>query len=473
MNNKYLVLDSGVTKKITNLELVPGKAEKCDLNPLFKEEFFATPSRPWEVRYDNGYPNVFYDDNEGIYRCYYTTFIIDSQSAETPLHERPGKQYRPRPGRITSLCYAYSKDGLHWIKPNLGKVDFNGNKENNIMMYRAHGASVIYDRHESDPGKKYKMVTRVDGENRHMGVAFSANGIDWSEMIPWPEHNPVADSHNFAFWDEQQQKYVLITRQWHNGLRIVARCESDDFIHWSEPVEIFQGQGFHQQVYSMPVFKYGQVYLGLGAIFRDGDRTLDDWDKVDCELLYSNDTVHWDVASPGKSLIPRGEGDYPSGKYDSGCIYTSAPIFKGEQVWIYYMGGNGQHTNFRETSLNLAVFSKDRFAGYTVRNTKEEGVFQTSRFKVFANKIEVTADIGEGGIVEAAVCDQEGHPLAGFHYRDCTPLTSTATEAAIEWPAGDMAAISDQYVTISFRLKNATLYSFGGNLEHKRRIQGA
>jgi hypothetical protein len=29
------------------------------------------------------------------------------------------------------MCYAVSEDGLHWEKPNLGLVEYNGSKENN------------------------------------------------------------------------------------------------------------------------------------------------------------------------------------------------------------------------------------------------------------------------------------------------------------------------------------------------------
>src|SRR5262249_53109552 len=31
------------------------------------------------------------------------------------------------------ICYATSKDGATWVKPNLGLVEFNGSKENNIV----------------------------------------------------------------------------------------------------------------------------------------------------------------------------------------------------------------------------------------------------------------------------------------------------------------------------------------------------
>ena len=40
----------------------------------------------------------------------------------------------------TRLCYAESRDGIHWVKPNLGICEFNGSRDNNIILDAAmHG----------------------------------------------------------------------------------------------------------------------------------------------------------------------------------------------------------------------------------------------------------------------------------------------------------------------------------------------
>lgn len=52
---KYLVLDARVIAEIQGAELTLGRVEKDSRNPLFGEE------HPWEVRFDNLYPNVIYD----------------------------------------------------------------------------------------------------------------------------------------------------------------------------------------------------------------------------------------------------------------------------------------------------------------------------------------------------------------------------------------------------------------------------
>ena len=54
-----------------------------------------------------------------------------------------------------SLCYATSSDGVHWEKPDLGLVEFNGSKHNNIVDFPIEGfwaaQGIVYEPDEPDP----------------------------------------------------------------------------------------------------------------------------------------------------------------------------------------------------------------------------------------------------------------------------------------------------------------------------------
>lgn len=143
---------------MTNCQVRMGTFVKDEQNnPLFREGIFEQPMLPWEPRFDNGYPNVFWDPEYKKFRCYYTLFIRDPASLNTPPKERPNKEYAP-PYRQTGCCYAESKDGVHWVKPNLGLVEFDGSTENNILYKNVHGTSVLYDPGDRDPKRRYKLL---------------------------------------------------------------------------------------------------------------------------------------------------------------------------------------------------------------------------------------------------------------------------------------------------------------------------
>lgn len=394
---------------IENAKLkVQAPVKDVENNPLF------TQNMPWEIRIDNGYPNVIYDSRENIFHCYYTLFTDDKDTEGTTQQERVSRNYRPRMDRITSLAYARSKDGIHWEKPSLGFVEWRGSKENNLLFRYAHGTGVMLDERETDENRRYKMVTKVDipDHGAHMAVGFSADGVHWGELIPWPKYNPQADSHNFPFWNEKENCYMLISRIWKDGIRITTISRSEDFIHWSEPQETLRGRGFEDQIYSMPVFKSEGIYLGLASLIHEGDRNSEDFDCVDCELTWSADGKKFDFACFDQPVISRGMGCYPDGEFDSSCIYASAPVMVKDDVWVYYMGGNGQHTNFRESSLGRARWESDKFACWmtaerisenadrkeTIAENKQDkrsSILTTTTLTLGGEYIELLADISD------------------------------------------------------------------------------
>ena len=134
---RYLVLDSRIIADVEGARLTPGEVRKRPENPLFTEE------KAWEPRYDNVYPDVIYDEDEKIYKCWYNPFVVDARVTSTPPERRHPdfiKYNDVKPtDREIGLCYAVSKDGIHWEKPNLGLAEYEGGKENNIVTRRRGG----------------------------------------------------------------------------------------------------------------------------------------------------------------------------------------------------------------------------------------------------------------------------------------------------------------------------------------------
>lgn len=479
--DKYLLLNRGVLQPqgMDNLKLVVAQIEKdTENNPLFYEDFFSDPPRKWEPRYDNAYPNVIYDEKYKKYRCYYTLCSKDKDSASASREERTRRDYRPSPTRIASLGYAESDDGVHWEKPNLGFVDFEGSFENNLLFRYAHGTGVFLDKEETDPAKRYKMVTKVEypGHRTYMAVNFSEDGVHWGEMIQWPRWNPPADSHNFPFRDKVDGLFKVITRTWKNGARISAICSSRDFINWSEPREILRGDGFESQVYSMPVFWYDGLYLGLASMFHEGDRSAENFDTVDCELTYASTSDKFDRAAPYQYIIPRGAGKYPTGAFDCGCIYAAAPIDMGDKLCFYYMGGNGRHTNFRETSFARGFLPKDKFAWYQQREANRPATLPTSRFNIYGNYLSVLADVEDGGEWSVALAPSwKDEPYEGFGFEDCELTPEADGYTRVQFRGRELMDLEIATVCLIFRFHKTKLYALRGEIvqQAERYYEGA
>ena len=79
------------------------------------------------------------------------------------------------------MCYAESDDGVHWVKPELGLVDFKGGTKNNICLIEGEPFALtrvndfLSVRHEpEDPS--HLLGVHVD-----LGLIVSNDGIHFRE----------------------------------------------------------------------------------------------------------------------------------------------------------------------------------------------------------------------------------------------------------------------------------------------------
>ncbi len=457
MEQRHLVLDSRVIERADDARLRVAEAAKSAANPLFGED------RPWEMRFDNLYPNVLWDAEEGLYKCWYSPFCVDYRSGGMTLEQRQGTRYSGPPEREMALCYATSRDGIAWQKPELGLVDYRGSRANNIVLRGPHGAGVVKDAREADPARRYKMFTSLS--EQELAVAFSADGIRWGRFHPCPAVNPyqVDGTHYHALWVKERGEYVGFTRLRDprstgaaavDGIRgawpprQVGRTASADFLHWSAATAVLEGTDESLQIYSMPVFRHGSLYLGLPAIHDQHS------DRVWTELAWSPDTVTWHRVCPGSPLIANAG---LTGSHDWGCAYAAAhPVILGDEIRLYYGASNYQHTNWRDGFLCLATLRPDGFAYYEQARGDRPAIVVTAPLAWSGAALRVTADLSPIGSLDISVFEPAAsRPLAHGQ------VTRTATDCAVTWSDPPAGALAGRPVRLRFTLNGARLYSFG------------
>ncbi|MDH3649489.1 MAG: hypothetical protein OEQ53_07385 [Saprospiraceae bacterium] len=427
---KYLLLDNRIIQKTENARLIVGAVKKHQNNPLFTED------KLWEMRFDNLYGNVLYDESEQIFKLWYSPFIIDSSSQGYSLAQRQ-RTYNPPDNREMGICYATSRDGIHWDKPNLGLVEYMGNKQNNIIWRGPHGAGIFQDVFESDPERRFKTIFQG------LLTSVSSDGIHWAEPTKCTGVSVAGDTHNNAFWAPTLEKYVGITRTWGDLGRQVARIESDDFVNWTREELVLEGRSKRDQPYAMPVFFYSGVYLGLLVVY---DRKED---RAWTELTWSPDTQNWHRISPGTPLIPNSEQELD---YDYGCVYACAtPIFLRDEIRLYYGASDWLHFSWRNGSLALATLRPDGFAGYEPKRYEKPAFITTNLFPYNNESIQITGDVKKGGSIKVIILNEDGEQLS-----QARPIIHTVTGAKISLPD----SIGVRVIRLRFELNNAKLYSF-------------
>jgi len=451
--DRYLLLDSRIIKSTDNAKLTVGAVLKDKNNPLFKED------KPWEPRFDNPYCSVIYDEEEKIYKCWYSIFTKSGSKGDFPGEALPSDKrawVNWREGRRGfGVCYATSKDGIHWEKPALGLIEFNGSKKNNIVIEYTHGVAVMKDLHEIDPQKRYKAI---HPERKNSTVWFSPDGIRWGK-----KHNAGAISHGDTnqaiWWDEDLGKYVLITRRWGganttgrygcNGHRQKVRSVSADFLKWSKPELVIEGLDLRMQVHDMLVVPHAGVYVGMVGLF-DIEAS-----KQWCELAWSPDSIEWHRIQPGKPLIPNGP---VMGDCDWGCIFASKPIVRKDEILIYYGANDGRFMAWRNGFFCLARLRPDGFAGYEqiAGGSNKTGSLTTNAVLVVGNSLCVSADVAPSGFVKVTVLNKDNKRLAEGEL-----VTTTVSDAKIQWKDKfSLKNLKDKEIKLKFELRESKLYSF-------------
>jgi hypothetical protein len=119
------------------------------------------------------------------------------------------------------LCYARSADGVHWEKPELGLVPFQGNSRTNIVIdgrkIQANCTTVFRDEH-APPAERYKGLLQafLGRDAQRHGIwknqgAVSPDGLHW-KILPEPIYPWNSDTQNVAFWD--RDRYRMYLRLW-------------------------------------------------------------------------------------------------------------------------------------------------------------------------------------------------------------------------------------------------------------------
>jgi len=460
---RRLFLDAMVVERQEGLSRVFHAAEKHSGNPVLRHD------RPWEGAATRGGPYL------------YGTVMWDQGKLRMWYHCQSGGY---------ANCYAESKDGLSWTKPNLGLIPFRGSTENNLFLtvcqdpkeeppHRAagqcHNPSVIKRPWEPDPAKRYALFC-YGVDYRHARCAFSPDGLRWT-FVPETAKEGLfssGDVLNF-FHDPYRNRYVATWKSGSRRGRAVGVVVSGDGLLWTKPVAgpVFVADDLDPdatQIYGMPVFAYQGMYVGLPWIynarwFKYGSYTdqrmaqveRDSPCTMDVQLAWSWDLVNWTRPPARAQFIPRGK----EGQFDSGMIYAArAPVQVGDRLYFYYGGWVGAHNDPKaHANIGLATLRLDGFA--SMRAGEKEG-WLISRREVFrVPRVAVNARTASDGYVLAEILDRDNHPLPGFTRDDCTPLVGDATDHVLQWKTKEFPKdplAEDK--KIRFFLKNADLYSY-------------
>jgi hypothetical protein len=404
------------------------------------QEVVLVTGEPWEGN-TCAYYSIFRDGD--VYRMYYRGSHGDVKTGKTQHPE------------VT--CYAESRDGIHFTKPKLGLVEWDGSKENNIILEGLGTHCFVAFRDENPnckPEARYKGISR----GRPVGqkglyIFHSADGIRWSLT----KNEPVItdgyfDSQNLAFWDPVEKQYVDYHRTFTNNVRSIMTCTSSDFVNWTKPVLLkYPAETPNQHLYTNAIRPYERaphIKVGFPTRYRPSDS------QVEPIFMSSRDGLNFQRWN--KAVIPTDAPKERDGNR-SNYMANSLVSLKGNDRELAVYGSEAYYEG-PDSRLRRFTYRVDGFV--SVRAESEGGELLTKPLRFQGEQLVLNFATKNGGSVKVELQDETGNAISGFELANCQPLTGDSIEQTVSWKTSDsVAKLSGKTIRVRFVIQNADIYS--------------
>ena len=434
------------------------------MHGLVRRECVIAHDEAWEGDGCN-YHNLINDN--GLYRLYYLGW---SMSAYQEI----------------KVCYAESKDGIHWTKPKLGLRAYDGSKENNIILDKNDNSFdnflVFIDGNPAcPPDEKYKGIASGDGG---LYCFVSPDGIHFKKG--WLLTNKGQfDSLNVILWDAHSKKYKGFIRGFHNetgdspwtGIRDIRYMESADCRDWSDPRCLDFGDADDYALYTNCVSQYyrgNHVFVGFPSRYVERREWTDTFDKLpgkekrldrintsrrygltitDCIFMTSRDGYRWKRYD--EALLRPGPEEpynwvYGDGYPAVGMIETPGHFPGTDPEISMYIVAN--HWMGIPAQLYRYTMRADGFVSYNA--TYKPQVLTTKPFIFEGDALFINFSTSAIGYLYIKIKDEDGNEI------NSEELFGDKIDRLVGFRDGTPAQFKGKPVVMEINMSDADIYSF-------------
>ena len=353
------------------------------------------------------------------------------------------------------VCFAKSRDGYHWEKPNLGLVEYRGSTANNLVHildseHHIQACVVFYEPDDPDPTRRFKAIIETSKYSPKFAVAFSADGLRWHE----PERQPELPSCEMTGGTRFNGCYYL---SGHGGshfgsLRQLVTFVSYDFERWQQasclglrrenipPRPMVYGPHQGEQVHlGAALWNRGNVIIGLYGQWHGPENDDRRHVTMDLGLVVSNDALHYREPIPDFRMVTAGEDGFyhlPAEFSFKHSALVQGQGFEnvGDETLFWYAPWPESISD----GVRLANWQRDRLGYFQVfdapRSPQTRHVI-SAPIDLEDQPAQVALNIdglSEYGQVTVEILDEYFRPLAGYTAEHCQPLES-GLQQTVRW----------------------------------------
>lgn len=458
-----------------------------------------THNSPWDGT-TSGYPTIFRDGE--IIRMYYMAVNVISAN---------GKDIVPRP---IVACYAESTDGVHWKRPTLGLIEYEGSRENNIVWSGPNldNFTPFKDTNPACPAdERFKAVAAGPGG---LLALKSSDGLRWSYLTEKPIITQGKfDTQNNAFWDPQRKQYWCYIRDFHPakteaigknsqsvvalktpqktgdnvttasaGVRDIRVATSPDFRIWSAPQPIQFVDSPDEPLYTNQVRPYVRaphIFLGFPSRYMErrfsqsAFKALPDEEHrasrmslspryglaiTDGLFMSSRDGVtfkRWNEAFLRPGPERKDNWLYGDGFQGLGLIETPSEDPTAPPEISLYVGED----HWKKPRLRRFTIRMDGFVSLHAKARVGEVVTKPLRFN--GSRLTLNFSTSAVGFLRVELQHADGTIIPGFALDDCDELFGDSLDRTVTWnDISDVSSVAGKPIRIRVAMADADFYSF-------------
>ena len=448
-SNRELFIDNFLIDKLIGTRLIMHRP--IDEGSVLQFE------KPWEGPFC-GYCTVIKDGE--IYRLYYRGLPKAGKDGSTN----------------ETTCYAESKDGIAWTKPDLRIYEIMDTQDNNVILANdapfSHNFSPFLD---TNPNTKREEKYKALAGTKETGLyGFkSADGIHWKKMSEKPVFTKgIFDSQNVAFWSASENCYVCYFRTWtgdgYSGKRSVSRTTSSDFIQWSEPKAMEFGDTPLEHLYTNQThayFRAPHIYVAIAARFMPKRQVLNEEEALSLNV----NPKYFKDCSDVVLMTSRG-----GNKYDRTFMESFIRPGIGLQNWVSrsnYPALNTVITGPTEMSiyvnqdyaqptahLRRYILRLDGFGSVNAGYNGGEMITKPLTFE--GDKLLINYATSAAGEIKVEIQNEEGEVIPGFSADECQLIIGNEIDRNVSWGKDkNLNDLAGKVIRLRFLMKDADLYA--------------
>ena len=360
------------------------------------------------------------------------------------------------------VCLALSSDGVRWRRPDLGLVDYKGDRHNNLVAlsegrHHIQACVVFHEPSDPDPERRFKMAFETTAYRKKLAVAFSADGKKWVESA----RNPVGRTSlemsggtrigNAYFLNGQGGIHPAA------GKRSLVTYVSHDFENWSaasclgfrrrlqprHPAPSEKNVGEHVHL-GAALWNRGNVILGFYGQWHGHSSNDRMRGVIDLGLVVTHDGLHYREPIPDFPMVSAAEvGRMPPHHNDfvlrtAGLIQGQGFENIGDETFFWY----AQWPEHQSNGVRLARWERDRLgflnpvhAPHAKRKADPpHAVSSTVHLEGETVRLWVNADgLNENCRLRVGILDEAFQPLADYSGDQCVEIAESGLRLPVAW----------------------------------------